>query len=51
LSNYKKHYAIDEEGSKDDEISLISSEQRRGWQKEKYGRPKVVASGGWHSEY
>lgn len=51
LSNYKQDFAIDEEGALDDEISLISSEQRRGWNKEKYGRTKVLASGGWHSEY
>ncbi|KAE8445403.1 hypothetical protein EG329_013416 [Mollisiaceae sp. DMI_Dod_QoI] len=51
LSNYKQDYAIDEEGAQDDEISLISSEQRRGWWKDKYGHTKVLASGGWHSDF
>ncbi|KAF8850797.1 alpha-ketoglutarate-dependent sulfonate dioxygenase [Acephala macrosclerotiorum] len=51
LSNYKQNFAIDEEGAQDDEISLISSEQRRGWHKDKYGHTKVLASGGWHSDF
>jgi hypothetical protein len=50
LSSFKQTYAIDEEGAQDDEISLISSEQRRGWWKDKFGHVKVLASGGWHSE-
>ncbi|KAH8596924.1 alpha-ketoglutarate-dependent sulfonate dioxygenase [Bisporella sp. PMI_857] len=51
LSNYKQNFAIDEHGAQDDEISLISSEQRRGWNKERYGYPKVFASSGFHTDF
>ncbi|RFU27149.1 hypothetical protein B7463_g9179, partial [Scytalidium lignicola] len=51
LSNYKQSYAIDEHGAKDDDISLISSAQRRTWHADKYGFPKVLASTGWHSDF
>ncbi|CAG9982735.1 unnamed protein product [Clonostachys byssicola] len=51
LSNSKRGIAVDDKGTLDDEISVISSEQTRKFYKERFsGFSKQFASKEWHSD-
>jgi len=50
LSNSKRGIAVDENGRLDDEVSIISSEQRRKLYQGKSFGSKKIASEGWHAD-
>jgi alpha-ketoglutarate-dependent taurine dioxygenase len=50
LSNSKRGIAVDENGRLDDEVSIISSEQRRKFYQGKIFGSKKIASEGWHAD-